>query len=828
MKKHLMTALAIVSVLFAFNSCNVGIWNTDGNLATVSLSGNLTAIFDGIANTAGSRASLMAAVPITGTLTAENNGTTVTEEFDWYGTLDEAEFQIGSTKTVILRPGNYDFTLVLNYGTHQYIGAVTSQDILDGENTVDLTLQPVIGDTLIVTDLNEVASLRLSYPPNELSLLADPSMVARIDDDPPQILDIDPATGLSNIYINVADGTHTIDLMLFDDGVQIGKSIDAQETVTVVLGEPVHMDLIPLYGETVFDLILNGGDATFVFYVPPEVVAEAGGLSNLEALFTLTGPVNGVHERELSLSEMESGDYYATVVFPDFYYDVVNLTLAFYDISGSTPDLLGTSAVAEVALSTENVSVQWNLELRRRSFVIGNLLAVLGVNVFDGDDSPVAGAGIFVDGVFQGSTGAGTFATAGYLKLYLMAGNYTVEAQTAVLSGAVAISLSPLDVANVDIFVEVTVVNDPPVADAGTDLNVDVGSVAILDGTGSYDPNGDPLYYEWTLFSLPPGSSAVLVDPTLVTASFVPDIVGEYAVSLIVNDGVLYSDEVVIVVFAAEVVPPSGLLVGWGFDPYGETHVPPEAGFVEVSAGTRHSLGLRDDGSIVGWGNNAYGQLNAPSGFDFVAVAASGPGSYQGGHSLALRADGTIIGWGYNAQGQTNTPPSGGFIAIAAGDLHSLALRSDGTIFGWGSNSYGETNIPFGGGHIAISAGSTHSLAIRSDGSIVAWGSNFYGERNVPGGLGFIAVEAGELYSLALKGDGTLYGWGYNPEGQASPPGGNDFVAVSAGGHHAIALRNDASLVAWGFDNAGRTDVPPGNDYSAVSAGGYFNIAIRN
>ena len=56
--------------------------------------------------------------------------------------------------------------------------------------------------------------------------------------------------------------------------------------------------------------------------------------------------------------------------------------------------------------------------------------------------------------------------------------------------------------------------NLPPVANAGTDQTVQVGDVAILDGTESYDPDENyPLSYAWQIISKPGGSVAVLSDP---------------------------------------------------------------------------------------------------------------------------------------------------------------------------------------------------------------------------------------------------------------------------------------------------------------------------
>ncbi len=82
--------------------------------------------------------------------------------------------------------------------------------------------------------------------------------------------------------------------------------------------------------------------------------------------------------------------------------------------------------------------------------------------------------------------------------------------------------------------------NTPPVADAGPDASAALGATVTMDGSGSYDPDGDPITYRWAFQSLPSGSalsSGDIVDRYTTSGSFDPDVVGDYELKLVVDDG---------------------------------------------------------------------------------------------------------------------------------------------------------------------------------------------------------------------------------------------------------------------------------------------------
>lgn len=77
----------------------------------------------------------------------------------------------------------------------------------------------------------------------------------------------------------------------------------------------------------------------------------------------------------------------------------------------------------------------------------------------------------------------------------------------------------------------------PPVADAGPDQVVLKGTVVQLDGSRSFDPDGDRLRYSWSFIAKPEESAAVLSDPHAINPTFVADALGRYIVQLQVDDG---------------------------------------------------------------------------------------------------------------------------------------------------------------------------------------------------------------------------------------------------------------------------------------------------
>jgi YVTN family beta-propeller protein len=122
--------------------------------------------------------------------------------------------------------------------------------------------------------------------------------------------------------------------------------------------------------------------------------------------------------------------------------------------------------------------------------------------------------------------------------------------------------------------------NTNPVANAGSDQQVDVGTTVTLDGSSSSDADGDTLTYQWRFDERPDESQTSLSGAGMAGPSFVPDRPGTYVLSLTVLDtlGSSTPDTVTITV--------AGSLVT----------VPELAGLTEAEAATA----LTDAGLILG------------------------------------------------------------------------------------------------------------------------------------------------------------------------------------------------------------------------------------
>jgi len=309
-----------------------------------------------------------------------------------------------------------------------------------------------------------------------------------------------------------------------------------------------------------------------------------------------------------------------------------------------------------------------------------------------------------------------------------------------------------------------------------------------------------------------------------------------------------------------------GTLWAWGKNNKGQlgigtdvaTETPTQVGndkWFSVSAGHSFVLAIKIDGTLWAWGENNKGQLG--NGTDNTVA---NPNPIQVGtdnnwwrisagyrHSLAIKADGTLWAWGSNSIGQLgngttsydaqNVPIQIGserWKVISAGRFFSTVIKADGTLWAWGDNYYGQiangnTDTQPSPTQIgtdkwkSVYAGQNHIVALKSDGNVYSWANEMgVGGFGQPGIVtqktelsGIVQIFAGDSFSFALKSNGELYSWGKNNLGQLGQGNSTDnaiptfnesiseelITVASAHWFTTFALYSNGTIKGWGGSN---------------------------
>ena len=259
-------------------------------------------------------------------------------------------------------------------------------------------------------------------------------------------------------------------------------------------------------------------------------------------------------------------------------------------------------------------------------------------------------------------------------------------------------------------FTTVTVVaNQPPVADPGGPYAVDEGVSITLDGSGSSDPNGDPLTYAWDL-----DNDGLFDDGANATAAFAGVDDATATVGLQVSDGALTNTATVAVV-VHNVAPSVSAGVDQTIDEGGSANL--AATFTDPGTLDTHT-------ATVNWGDGSAPEAAAVS-------EAGGNGSVAGTHTYAQDGAYTVTvtvtdddgGVGSdtltvtvrNVAPVVNAGPDRGVITGEMVDLPPASFTDPGTLdthtatVDWGDGTLAPGAVTEAGGNGSVAAGHAYA-----------------------------------------------------------------------------------------------------------------------
>eukprot|EP00293_Proteomonas_sulcata_P008763 CAMPEP_0184298666 /NCGR_PEP_ID=MMETSP1049-20130417/9430_1 /TAXON_ID=77928 /ORGANISM="Proteomonas sulcata, Strain CCMP704" /LENGTH=261 /DNA_ID=CAMNT_0026608867 /DNA_START=261 /DNA_END=1044 /DNA_ORIENTATION=- len=132
---------------------------------------------------------------------------------------------------------------------------------------------------------------------------------------------------------------------------------------------------------------------------------------------------------------------------------------------------------------------------------------------------------------------------------------------------------------------------------------------------------------------------------------------------------------------ACGIIYPSGEVFCWGLSDDGQTGVPANVSFNEISAGFSHTCAVTRNGKVMCWGRNEYGQCSPPSGTGYLGVCAGTT------HSCALHENRSITCFGGDHRRQSQVPDEVRRVQaerVLCGPAHTCVLSTLGELLCFG------------------------------------------------------------------------------------------------------------------------------------------------
>jgi hypothetical protein len=242
---------------------------------------------------------------------------------------------------------------------------------------------------------------------------------------------------------------------------------------------------------------------------------------------------------------------------------------------------------------------------------------------------------------------------------------------------------------------------------------------------------------------------------------------------------------------------------------------PPEAKFVEISAGYRFACGRTAEEGVVCWGGtNKYGQLEAPASEEFPALSAGGF------HVCAKTSMDAVKCWGAGTvpdkeaswrDEDQGVPPEMPFDQINTAFLGSCGLTGDGEIYYWGLD-YGGSSPSTGkvaeGEFKQVDCGIGFVCGVDVEGAVRCWGQVRGEQFPEPQGR-YRYIELSGWVGCGILDDDRVSCWGTADWISQNQPPSFDAKELSVGSEFACALSEEDRVECWGDPpNPSSTDVP--------------------
>ncbi len=240
-----------------------------------------------------------------------------------------------------------------------------------------------------------------------------------------------------------------------------------------------------------------------------------------------------------------------------------------------------------------------------------------------------------------------------------------------------------------------------------------------------------------------------------------------------------------------------------------------------IAAGSRHSVGLKADGTVVAVGSESSNQCSVSDWREIVLVSAGGL------HTVGLKADGTVVAVGNKSSNQCSVSDWREIVLVSAGGLHTVGLKADGTVVACGWNDFDQCNVSEWKDIVSVSAGYSYTVGLKEDGTVIAVGKNSKRQCDLSEWKDIVSISAGSYHTVGLKADGTVVAAGWNENGQCGVSDWRDIVSITAGFDHTVGLKSDGTVIAAGSNKDGQCEVSEWEDIVAVSANETYTLGLK-